>query len=379
MKQQRFFSPISQSPQKEVSTKRHSIRQEKEAAKKPKLETTKAAENEVDEKQKVETTKAENEVDEKQQVESTKAENEVDEKQQIESTKDENEISYDSDDDSYVDSDDSFDKLVKSYDGPGWEKKLLQKLYPMRARRKPKDGEPRWKPFRSIPVDGLHEESDASSEELTSPQAVTGDGWSVIIPLSWVKAFWIPLVTNGAHAIGLREKQWIASDMGIPFFPQDFPDCKAYSCFMAAKAAECNEKEELRPPSVRSLRVPILPPWGIVHATFNKEFSTMDSRDLSAMKDLTNTNSLSNSCSGNFKISNFDDENSFDGTVARTGCMLTTLLEETKTGRLLLFPCAADGNGRISKFIKGELMLDMRHKSSVTYDRKLCFIRVYFS
>jgi ribonuclease P/MRP protein subunit POP1 len=184
----------------------------------------------------------------------------------------------------------------------------------------------------------------------------------------------------------LREKQWIASDVsicttyttkntlfsfffvlsieyflktflfiqtGIPFFPQDFPDCKAYSCFMAAKAAECNEKEELGPPSVRSLRVPILPPWGIVHATFNKEFSTMDSRDLSAMKDLTNTNSLSNSCSDNFKISNFDDENSFDGTVARTGCMLTTLLEETKTGRLLLFPCAADGKGKISKFIKG--------------------------
>ncbi|KAK2378654.1 hypothetical protein QL285_066538 [Trifolium repens] len=172
MKQHRFFSPISQSPQKEVSTKHHSIRQEKEAAKKPKLETTKAAENEVDEKQKVETTKAENEVDEKQQVESTKAEKEVAEKQKVESTEDENEISYDSDDDS----DNSYDKLVKSYDGPDWEKKLLQKLFPMSARRKPKDGERRWKPFRSIPLDGLKEESDASSEELTSPQAVTGDG-----------------------------------------------------------------------------------------------------------------------------------------------------------------------------------------------------------
>ncbi|KAK2369897.1 hypothetical protein QL285_082996 [Trifolium repens] len=136
----------------------------------------KAAENEVDEKQKVETTKAENEVDEKQQVESTKAEKEVAEKQKVESTEDENEISYDSDDDSYDDSDNSYDKLVKSYDGPDWEKKLLQKLFPMSARRKPKDGERRWKPFRSIPLDGLKEESDASSEELTSPQAVTGDG-----------------------------------------------------------------------------------------------------------------------------------------------------------------------------------------------------------
>ncbi|XP_045830019.1 ribonucleases P/MRP protein subunit POP1-like [Trifolium pratense] len=202
-------------------------------------------------------------------------------------------------------------------------------------------------------------------------------GWSVILPLSWVKAFWIPLITNGAQAIGLREKQWIASDTGIPIFPQDFPDCKAYSCFMAAKAAECNEKEELRPPYVRNLRVPILPPWGIVHATFNKEFSTMETPDLSAREDLTNANSVSNSCSGNFEISNFDSENSFDGTVARTDHVLTTLLDETKTGPLLLFPYAADGKARISKFIKGELMLDMRHKSSVIYDRKLCFIRVH--
>ncbi|KAK2351242.1 hypothetical protein QL285_097413 [Trifolium repens] len=168
MKQQRFFSPISQSPQKEVSTKRHSIRQEKEAAKKPKLETTKAAENEVDEKQKVETTKAENEVDEKQNVESAEDENDSDNDL-------DNDSDNDSDDDSYDDSEDSYDKLVRSYNGPGWEKKLLQKLYPMRAPQKPIDGV-RVMPFRSIPLDRLHEESDASSEELTSPPAVTGDG-----------------------------------------------------------------------------------------------------------------------------------------------------------------------------------------------------------
>ncbi|CAL5195210.1 unnamed protein product [Lathyrus oleraceus] len=202
-------------------------------------------------------------------------------------------------------------------------------------------------------------------------------GWSVILPLCWVKAFWIPLVTNGAHAIGLREKQWIASDSGIPFFPQDFPDCKAYSFFMAAKAAECNQKEELCPPSVRNLRVPILPPWGIIHTTFNKEISSMETLHLSAGEDLTNANSLSKSCPGNFKVLNFDSEISFDGTLARTGCMLTTLLNETKTGRLLLFPYAADGKTRISKFITGELMLDRSHRSSVIYNHKLCFLRVH--
>ncbi|RVX09243.1 Ribonucleases P/MRP protein subunit POP1 [Vitis vinifera] len=43
-------------------------------------------------------------------------------------------------------------------------------------------------------------------------------GWSIILPLSWVKAFWIPLVSNGAHAIGLREKHWIACEVCAPQF-----------------------------------------------------------------------------------------------------------------------------------------------------------------
>lgn len=164
--------------------------------------------------------------------------------------------------------------------------------------------------------------------------------------------------------------------MGIPSFPSDFPDCKAYSCFMAAKEAACNQKAELRPASVRNLRVPILSPWGVVHTTLNKVISTMETLDRSARKDLTNVNSLSNSCP-NLKISNFDSDNSFEGTVARTGCMLTTLLNETKTGQLLLFPYATDGMTRMSEFIKGELTLDMVHRRSVIYDHKLCFVRVH--
>ncbi|KAJ1411574.1 Ribonuclease P/MRP, subunit POP1 [Sesbania bispinosa] len=200
-------------------------------------------------------------------------------------------------------------------------------------------------------------------------------GWSIILPLSWVKAFWIPLISNGAHAIGLREKHWIACEMGMPFFPSDFPDCKAYTCFVAAKAAASNKKAQLRPPSVRHLRVPILPPWGIVRATFNKEISAMETPDLSTGEDLSGANSFSN---GSSKISKLDYENnSFDGTVARTGCMLTTFLNETKTGQLLLFPYAADGKARISKFIKGELKLDLRHGSSVLSDHRLCFVRIH--
>ncbi|KAK2353405.1 hypothetical protein QL285_091029 [Trifolium repens] len=142
----------------EVSTKCHSICQEKEASKKPKLETTKAAENEVDEKQKVETTKAENEVDEKQQVVSTKAEIEVAEKQKGESTEDEKEIADDSDD--------AYDELVKSYDGPDWE----QKLFPVSS-TEPEDGEDSLS-FPSISMEDSEKE-DASSKELSSPQVAT--------------------------------------------------------------------------------------------------------------------------------------------------------------------------------------------------------------
>ncbi|GAU27428.1 hypothetical protein TSUD_356640 [Trifolium subterraneum] len=121
-------SSISQAPLTEVSTKRHSIYQEKEAAKKSKPETTKA-ENEVDEKQQVESTKAEkevaekqnaesnDEVDVKQKVETTKAaENEVAEKQQVESTKAEKEVAEKQNAESTEDEVDSTDDEVDSTD-----------------------------------------------------------------------------------------------------------------------------------------------------------------------------------------------------------------------------------------------------------------------
>ncbi|KAF7804937.1 Ribonucleases P/MRP protein subunit POP1 [Senna tora] len=203
-------------------------------------------------------------------------------------------------------------------------------------------------------------------------------GWSVILPLSWVKTFWIHLVSNGAHAIGLREKHWIACDMGLPFFPSDFPDCKAYSCFMAGKADAVNNKAELRPPSKRPLRVPIPPPWDIVRISFNKETSTVEAPEVSMGEDMTNTNSLPNSCSRSFNISSFEsDGHLFDGTVARTGCMLTTYLNEIQSGQLLLFPHVADRKARVSEFLKGEAKLDLGLRKSVIHDRKLCFLRIH--
>ncbi|KAL2331135.1 hypothetical protein Fmac_018716 [Flemingia macrophylla] len=203
-------------------------------------------------------------------------------------------------------------------------------------------------------------------------------GFSVILPLSWVRAFWIPLISNGAYAIGLQEKHWIACEMGLPFFPSDFPDCNTYSRIMEDKADAFNCKAELCPPFIKHMRVPILPPWGIVRITFDKVIGTTETPDLSTREHLTNANSLPNPCPRSFKISKCESGNNlFDGTVVRTGCMLATFLDETKTGQFLLFPFAADGKTRISKFINGELKLDPRHRSSDISDHKLCFLRVH--
>lgn len=45
---------------------------------------------------------------------------------------------------------------------------------------------------------------------------------SLILPLSWVKAFWITFVSNGAHAIGLREKHWVAGEVSYSMLHKEF-------------------------------------------------------------------------------------------------------------------------------------------------------------
>lgn len=95
--------------------------------------------------------------------------------------------------------------------------------------------------------------------------------WSIILPISWVKAFWIPLISRGARAIGLRERHWIACEVGLPSFPWDFPDCAAYSRFMAKEATTVDNKAECCTSSFsRSFKVPIPPPWHSVQMTLCK-------------------------------------------------------------------------------------------------------------
>ncbi|TVU23492.1 hypothetical protein EJB05_25863, partial [Eragrostis curvula] len=95
-------------------------------------------------------------------------------------------------------------------------------------------------------------------------------GWSIVLPLSWVKPFWLFLVSHGAHVIGLRERRWIATKLKIPCFPYDYPDSNAYASFMAEEAVVLNKAFECRPAAKRPPRVPVPPLWHCIVASFGK-------------------------------------------------------------------------------------------------------------
>ncbi|KAG7950380.1 hypothetical protein I3843_13G109400 [Carya illinoinensis] len=204
-------------------------------------------------------------------------------------------------------------------------------------------------------------------------------GWSIVLPVSWVKAFWAPLVSKGAHAIGLREKHWIACEMGLPFFPLDFPDCNAYSCFMATENVASTKKAERCPPDVRPWKVPIPPPWDTIRLAFNKGPRTVGNRVTYNEEDIIDRNSLAISNFGNNATSVFvHHSNSFDGMVARTCFMLTDFLREIQGDHLLLFPQLPDHKTSIFKLMKDESMfgLSLKGVTESSYNRKLCFVRV---
>ncbi|XP_038894741.1 uncharacterized protein LOC120083179 isoform X2 [Benincasa hispida] len=200
--------------------------------------------------------------------------------------------------------------------------------------------------------------------------------WSIILPISWVKAFWIPLISRGARAIGLRERHWIACEVGLPSFPWDFPDCAAYSRFMAkeATAAECSTSS-----SSRSLKVPIPPPWDSVKMTLCKGPDGVGKNGACTEKNMTHAHSSSNFYDGNCEtaVVGVDDQKLFDGIVARTSSSLFEFLSEIKLEHLPLFPRERDKKARILEFLN-KSTLD-RCKSSInqiSYTSKSCFLRV---
>ncbi|KAH6778154.1 hypothetical protein C2S52_006324 [Perilla frutescens var. hirtella] len=203
---------------------------------------------------------------------------------------------------------------------------------------------------------------------------------SLILPLSWVKAFWITFVSNGAHAIGLREKHWVACEIGLPYFPLDFPDCNAYSHFMAKEAAAINHKAMLVPPSKRPLEVSIPPPWDCVLPDFGKRLSeagniqaealgTEDGQidDMEKNSGVEKSHDIISDCQGT----------PFEGIVARTSSMLNDFLNNI-SGNRLLFPRIPGQENCLHKFMRNK---DLLKQDIVISEMKCgktpCFLRVF--
>lgn len=152
----------------------------------------------------------------------------------------------------------------------------------------------------------------------------------------------------------------------MPYFPFDFPDCSAQSCFKTTEAASSDDKAKLRPPSMRAFRVPIQLPWECVHSTLSeKSIRVGDSQS-----------NLEELCAKN--MANCLDV-PFEGFVARTSHTLTNFLSKINGDHLFLFPNMYDKTKCISKFMKDEGM----HKpgpngavSLINHGKRLCFLRV---
>ncbi|KAG9132854.1 hypothetical protein Leryth_014798 [Lithospermum erythrorhizon] len=220
--------------------------------------------------------------------------------------------------------------------------------------------------------------------EKTSKRNASDKGkcsrWSIILPLSWTRTFWIPLVSHGSHAIGLREKHWIACDVGLPNFPSDFPDSNAYSSFMALKASISHEEEGLRPPSMRPLRVPVPPPWGCVRLAFLNS----ESNDIQNQSEVTGT--VRNESSVRLLDAKESDIIPFEshgstlgGFVARTSDSFNKFLDYINGTQLLLFPKVPEMKKSLSKCMRDEKILEQLPVGSVSQissNQGLCFLRV---
>lgn len=167
--------------------------------------------------------------------------------------------------------------------------------------------------------------------------------------------------------------------MGLPYFPSDFPDCNAYLCLKETEAVASSLKEELRPPAIRPLRVPILPPWNTIRAALNEGSTTVGEDEIFRQENGVRSNSSSNSDRG------LSDPtlaachgNSFDGSVARTSVSLTKFLNEIQGCHLRLCPHVADKQTSFTKFMRDESKLGLAQNgiNKLKNNRKLCFVRV---
>ncbi|KAL2934893.1 Ribonucleases P/MRP protein subunit POP1 [Bienertia sinuspersici] len=208
-----------------------------------------------------------------------------------------------------------------------------------------------------------------------SDEAGLLSGWSIILPICWVKAFWIPLISGGAHAIGLREKHWIAGDVGLPYFPSDFPDCNANTCSIEREAAAVDKALENCPPATRPIKIPIQLPWNSNWFAFNKRVGDVNEFDFS--NNIKGNGDCSLNVEGKLsKIPLVNNGGSSEVFVARTSRMLTSFLKEISGDDLLLFPKRLDRPTFSHLRINEAKISQASNLATLTIDRRLCYLRV---
>lgn len=200
---------------------------------------------------------------------------------------------------------------------------------------------------------------------------------SIVLPISWVKVFWNAFILNGAHAIGLREKHWIACEIGMPYFPWDYPDCSAYSYIMEMDSTATNQKATLCPPSQGPLEIPIPPPWDCVKFIVKRSSEVDDSlnhdeREGSA--DVLGDNLVRNTVYGLSDTTTM----SFEGFVARTSFSLNDFLNKISANHLLIFPSMKDQKVSMYKFMNDEGLLEQNaNVSGMQCGNTQCFLRAH--
>lgn len=158
--------------------------------------------------------------------------------------------------------------------------------------------------------------------------------------------------------------------VGLPYFPSDFPDCHAYLCLKETESAASNVKDELRPPTQRPLRVPILPPWNSIQVSLREGPTKMQNAETFRLEDAVRNNSSSNSECENYDVTYF---------VARTSFSLKNFLNEFQGCKLRLCPHVTDKPTSFTAFMRDESNLGHGQNgiTKFSYNHKLCFVRVF--
>jgi len=81
------------------------------------------------------------------------------------------------------------------------------------------------------------------------------------VPPGWAPPLWLSLVFANCRPAGQREWHWLHTQQGLPFFPHDAPDTRAYADFMEQAAAEELQAAARRPKGKRVAATQARPSW----------------------------------------------------------------------------------------------------------------------